>query len=404
MFESRSGRSAIALVAAGVLALGVIGPAAAQNEEVTGEIQIWSYVPQPEDKLHADVEEAYPNLELNIVEVPFLELPPKLLTSATTGIGPDIVQYNGGDAQRLYAAGALTDMDAYWQSYEDKDRYGERAVAMADGKVIGVQSYANLIAVAYNKGILEELGIDVPETIEQFDAALATIAENSDYVPLQIPGTGAIEGDWIAKPFFAGAGVDYTNLDSPEALAVFELVESWITNGYVSPDSVSLSQNDGMPNFLAGNTAFFVPGNWQVTNLREADFDVGYARMPAGPEGSIVYLGGEMLSLGAFGENPDAAWEVLKGSYLSAEAQAHLVEETGSIPIRDDALGLVAEVPPEIAVFTAAAADSVSLPSGEIGPKQSTAFGDIWNALFAGQLDAASAQAAAVERVQSLNE
>ena len=194
------------------------------------------------------------------------------------------------------------------------------------------------------------------------------------------------------------------DIDSPEALAVLEMVESWIKNGYTSPDSVSLSQNGGEPNFLAGNTAFFVPGNWQITTLRGADVPVGYVRMPAGPEGSIVYLGGEMLSLGAFSENPDVAWEVLKGSYLSAEAQAHLVEETGSIPIRDDALGLVAEVPPEIAVFTAAATDSVSLPGGEIGPKQSTAFGDIWNALFAGQLNAADAQAAAVERVQSLNE
>ncbi len=405
MFESRSGRSAIALVAAGVLALGIIGPAAAQDEEVSGEVTIWTYVPQPEDKLPQFFAEAYPNVKVNVVEVPFLELPPKLLTSATTGSGPDIVQYNGADAQRLYTAGALTDMDAYWQAYEDKDKFGEGAIAMADGKVIGAQSYANLIALAYNKGILDELGIAVPETLEQFDAALMAIAENSDYVPLQIPGTGAIEGDWIAKPFFAGAGVDYTNLDSAEALAVYETVESWITNGYVSPDSVSLSQNDGEPNFLAGNTAFFVPGNWQITSLRDnADFEVGYARMPAGAEGSIVYLGGEMLSLGAFGENPDLAWEMLKTNYYSAAAQANLIQVTGSIPIRADALELVESVEPAIEVYAGAAGDSVALPGGEIGPKQSTAFGDIWNAMFAGQLSAAEAQAAAVERVQSLNE
>ena len=405
MFESRSGRSVIAVIAAAVLALGVIGPAAAQNEDVTGELTIWTYVPQPEDKLPSFFADAYPNVKLNVVEVPFLELPPKVLTSATTGSGPDIIQYNGADAQNLYAAGAIADMDAYWQAYEDKGEFGDGAIAMADGKVIGSQSYANLIALAYNKGILDELGIAVPATLEEFDAALAAVAENSDYVPLQIPGTPAIEGDWIAKPFFAGTGVDYTNLDGPEALAVYEMVESWVKNGYTSPDSVSMSQNDGEPNFLAGNTAFFVPGNWQITSLRDnADFEVGYARMPGGPEGSIVYLGGEMLSLGAFGENPDLAWELLKTNYYSAEAQADLIQKTGSIPIRGDALALVETVEPAIEVYAAAAGDSVALPGGEIGPKQSTAFGDIWNALFAGQLDAAGAQAAAVERVQSLNE
>jgi ABC-type glycerol-3-phosphate transport system substrate-binding protein len=393
------------MVAAGALVLGAMGGVSAQDEGLSGELTIWTYVPQPEDKLPSFFEDANPNVKINYVEVPFLELPPKLLTAATTGSGPDIVQYNGADAQRLFIAGAITDMDAYWQAYEDRDLYGAGAIAMADGKVIGSQSYANLIALAYNKGILDELGIDVPVTIDEFDAALATIAENSDYVPLQIPGTPAIEGDWIAKPFFAGAGVDYTNLDSAEALAVFEMVESWIKNGYTSPDSVSMSQNDGEPNFLAGNTAFMVPGNWQITSLRDnSDFEVGYVRMPAGPEGSIVYLGGEMLSLGAFGENPDLAWELLRANYYSAEAQAELVEKTGSIPIRGDALALADSFESAIEVYAAAAGDSVALPGGEIGPKQSTAFGDIWNALFAGQLDAAGAQAAAVERVQSLNE
>ena len=95
MFDSRSGRSAIALVAAGVLALGVIGPAAAQDEEVSGEVTIWTYVPQPEDKLPQFFAEAFPNVKVNVVEVPLLELPPKVLTSASTGSGPDIVQYNG---------------------------------------------------------------------------------------------------------------------------------------------------------------------------------------------------------------------------------------------------------------------------------------------------------------------
>jgi multiple sugar transport system substrate-binding protein len=277
--------------------------------------------------------------KIDLVKVPRDDIGNKLLSQGATRSGPDVVWYNGAFTPAAAEGGVLYDMTDKLNAYADKDKFLSGGITSVDGKVYGIKAYANLIALWYNKDILDEYGIAVPKTWDEFQAACAKIKAGGKYTPFIMSSNGAVDGDWHIKPFLTSYGVkNYKELNKPEVLQVFQLLKSMVDKGYIDKQLFGKSATEQLPSFTGGKAAFFIGGNWMIsTAKKDAKFTWGSTTMPAGPAGpAVVYVGGETESIGAFAKDPDAAWDYLVGSWFAKDYQQKVFDETGGIPIRTD--------------------------------------------------------------------
>src|SRR6478735_396909 len=176
------GRSAAAAVLAGCLALSACGGGGSDSDADSGSgssggsktLTVWTYYVaggqnDALEQQNAMFEKANPGVKVKTVQIPFDQLPSKLLATATTQEGPDVVLDNVVvDFPSLASAGVLADLTDDWDGYADKDLFSDSSVWKFDDKVYNVMSYTNLLGLYYNKDALAKLKIDPPTTMDEF--------------------------------------------------------------------------------------------------------------------------------------------------------------------------------------------------------------------------------------------
>jgi len=350
--------------------------------------------------------ESNPDVELDVVEVPSDQVVQRLLATASTQEGPDVLFDNVVvDFPTLAGSGVLHDLTDYWNGYDEAGQFPDSAIWEFEDGIYNVMSYANLLALYYNEDALEESGIEPPQTIDEFDEALRTVNEDGQYTPLIVAGDPGVTTAWSFFPQLLGEGVDYCSIDEPAVQEVFERVESWAAEGIIPPDAASYDQTDAWQPFMTGNYAFAINGNWNLAAAADADFDVGTVRYPAGSEGSHVFPGGEGIAIGAFSENPDLAWEYIQAAFLSEEGSQLNYENSGQIPLRSDVAGEIDfEENPLILPFVEATQDTGAWPENENTAQMQMAFGQAISSLISGQTTATDAAQEAVANINSARE
>lgn len=366
--------------------------AGGQNDALERQNELWN--------------ESHPDVQIETVQIPFDQLPSKLLATATTQEGPDIVLDNVVvDFPSLASAGVLADLTEYWDGYEDNSLFAESATWTQDDKIFNVMSYTNLLGLYYNADALDELGIEPPTTLDEFEDALDTVASDGTYTPLAMSGAPTVEGAWMFMPTLLGEGTDYCNL-SEEALETgFGRVKEWSEAGIIPRETATWDQADAWQAFTSGNYAFGINGNWNLGDAGDSSFTIGTARFPAGPDGSHVFPGGEAIGVGAFAEDPDLAWQYIEEAWLSEEASLINYEASGQIPTRTDLSENDAITSDELVQpFVEAAGDTSAWPKNEQTAAMQTAIGQAFSAVISGQTEPADAASQALTDVQDAQE
>jgi multiple sugar transport system substrate-binding protein len=375
-------------------------------------LTVWHYFSvdsqvQVLEDLGALFNETHPDVQVDWVFVPYDQLPNKVVSSAVAGTGPDVVVYNGPSLAEMVAVEAVADLTPYWQSFGDRDQFGEAVVHEVDGRVYGVQGYVNLLGLWYNRDILDTVGVAPPETIEELTAALEQVVAGG-YDGITLTGKGNDQGEWQAYPWMSAFGWTYQDPQHGACVEAFQLVDSWLDMGALSPITATWEQAEPFQAFLGGQVAFTENGNWQLGGAEEsATFQYGVVPMPAGPGGTRVYLGGEAVSIGAFSENPDLAWEFLEATYYSAEGQLIALRGVGSIPARADAATDTAiSDDPILAAFAREVQEMGATYPPPVGPidqvrNAQLVVGQQWSAVIAGQQDPARSCDVLVRGVQA---
>lgn len=311
-----------------------------QNKELT----IWEYYSQESAKqglneLASLFEKTHPNVNVNYVYVPYRNLPSKLIAAAGAGTGPDIILYNGTDVGSLAKAGAIIDLSQKWEKFEDKSEFPRGVVHHVSGDVYGIQGYVNLLALYYNKDILDKFDVKPPKTITQLGKALKKIRKNSNnIIGLTLSGKPNDQGEWQAYPWLSAYGWSYKNLNVDACINALNHIGTWASKGSIPQRASIWGQTKPFTKFLVGNVAFAENGNWQLIYAKNnADFDYGVIIMPKGNSSPSIYLGGEVLSIGAFSKHPKLAWDFIRTTFLSKKGELIYYHNTRSIPSRDDA-------------------------------------------------------------------
>jgi raffinose/stachyose/melibiose transport system substrate-binding protein len=303
-------------------------------------------------QLNAAFQEEYPNITIKRVAKSFTDLQTTLKLAASGPNPPDVVQANNGYSAMgpLVEANLLMPLDRYSEAYGWSDRWSEGILKMnqftedgsafGTGSLFGVPTTGEVVGVYYNKAKLRELGIETPETFEDFEAALQT-AKGAGETPIQFgnldqwPGIHEFEEVQLqhvdkeyARAWVFGEGEqtfeDQGNMDAAAKL------QEWADNGYFTKGFAGLGYDPSWAQFGKGQGVFLITGSWLTADLKSAlGDDVGFMLLPAREDGALATLGGEGLpwAISSKSKNADAAAAYI--DFITSDESAQVITDAG---------------------------------------------------------------------------
>lgn len=308
------------------------------------------------EALNAAFQDEYSNITIERVSRSFEDLQATLRLAITDDEPPDVVQANNGraDMGAFVQAGLLANLDKYRDAYGWADRYPasvlsyssytEDGVTFGEGSLWGLPQMGEVVGFYYNKTLLDELGIDVPVTWDDLDAAFAK-ASDAGQLPLQFgnleawPGIhllGAVQSryvpaDQIRDLGFGRPGAEWTTEENMQAA---QTLVDWVDAGYVTPDFNGITPDDAWHAFAQGDGVFMLGGTWLLADLMNAmGDDVGFTVLLGAGSDLPVATGGTSLPFAVTDatENTDAAAAYI--DYITSSDAMRVVTEKGNLPI-----------------------------------------------------------------------
>lgn len=269
--------------------------------------------------------------------------------------GPGAFTYWAG--QRLANAaeqGYARDISSVWDKHIDAGEYPEsiKNVFSVDGKAYAIPNQVSYWTVWYKRSKFEELGVEPPETWDEFRTLTQTIQDESggDTTPVMLPlnpgWTGFI---WFEELVVREDPEFYQQLCRGEAKYTDETsVEALRTMGELQRDgvfgeaSVSFSQGlDQIPQALeSGNYAMTLLGSWISGVMSGADVDFsqyGWFELPSiNPDAGnqLIIEPGPFVLHEGYGDAE--ALETVADALLTTEFRQAWMEELGNIPVNSD--------------------------------------------------------------------
>ena len=342
------------------LALGSVAAAQSEaiepDESITGTVTFWNGYGADGDEITTFRNEvlpafqaAYPNVTVETQEIPYDDLRQKLVTGVAGGVLPDVLRADIIWVPEFADQGALLALD------EEMPDFADLAATVFPGPLstnkfgdhyYGLPLDTNTRIIFSNDAVLEAAGItEKPTTIEEFEAALATIRETlgPDVFGYAEGGTGG----WNVLPWiwsFGGAVTDPEMttatgyLNGEGTVAAVTKLKGWLDAGYLSPGILGggTATSDQFGN---GQAAMVLEGPW-MPNIFANQFPelgFGYTPVPAGPGGSQSVVGGEDIVVFSTTQNKDAALAFVR-HMLSEESQLAM-GKVGQMPVLSSLVG-----------------------------------------------------------------
>ncbi len=289
----------------------------------------------------------YPNITVNQVHQQNDNYKQQLVVAMSSGQAPNMyIHWGGGPMAEYYKSGFVNDITDMYAKYDHPD-FIDAAVAQStyDGKMLAIP-FGGLSGcdVFYNKTIFADLGIEVPQTIDDLEAACAKLKENG-ITPFALANaskwTGSMYYMYLVARHSGNAEFDaaYTqenggSFTSEAFIYAAEKIQDWVKKGYF-PDGVnSLTADDNQDRALLydGSAAMMLHGSWQVSGIR-ADSEewynenVGVFRFPEDAEAKAkgvpqnVEIGtaiGNGFSFNCFKEDGSVDQDMLDACYVLA--------------------------------------------------------------------------------------
>jgi arabinogalactan oligomer/maltooligosaccharide transport system substrate-binding protein len=299
-----------------------------------------------------------PNLKVNVLEIPFDQLPNKWSTEVAAGGGPDMYTMPNDDLGNWVRGGLVAPIDDLM-----KDHLGDFSKAGIDGltvegKLYGVPGIIKALALAYNKSTVPTPPKTTDELLQMVKDGKKLVVNQSAYYNfgwLQGAFGGQLmddTGKCVADKTGMADAFQYL-LDLKKAGAIFE------TDGGKADTMIRQGQADMM-----------VEGPWVLGDFKKDLGDkLGIAPMPAGPKGPAQPLSG----IDGWYINPNIkadqqALAVQVGLYLFGKQGAGFWANTAGDPMVANG---VTVSDPLVKAFSDAAATGFPRP-------QSKEFGNWW--------------------------
>ncbi|MFF3932541.1 ABC transporter substrate-binding protein [Streptomyces hirsutus] len=309
-------------------------------------VEIDKKVLQPE----LDKFEKQTGIKVKLEVVPWSDLLNRILTAATSGQGPDVLNIGNTWSASLQATGALMPWDAKaFDRIGGKDRFVDSALGStgAEGQdPAAVPLYSMAYALYYNKQMLADAGVDAPPaTWDELVAAGKKVSKDGKW-GIGMEGSNPSENIHHAFVFAQQHGADFFTADGkPDftndgaVTAVKQYVDLMAKDKIIAPGNAEYAQNQSVSDFAKGKTAMLL---WQSAsaNLKSqgmADDSYGIAPVPvqsgtpgAGKQVNSMVAG---INLAVFknSDNIDGATDFVK--FMTSDAEQKILNTAySSIP------------------------------------------------------------------------
>lgn len=273
-----------------------------------------------------------------------------MITRLVGGNPPDSFQVHGG-AELFYSyvdPGFMEPLTDRMEDWGVKDEFNPEILDMVrgdDGEIYSVPLNVHRSNVMwYNKGMLEEHGLEAPETVDEMLEVFEAL-EQEDITPLALGDVNR----WPTLHLFENLMLatmgpeDYNavwdgeiGLDHEGVREALELLDQAVD--YVNPDHAALEWQGAAELLIEEEAAFTVMGDWAEGFFRAQDWepaeDYGWTTVP-GTEGHFMVIT-DTFGLPEGAPNPEGAEAWLR-TVASQEGQDAFNPVKGSIPARMDA-------------------------------------------------------------------
>lgn len=207
-----------------------------------------------------------------------------------------------------------------WSDFQE----GPVSLTTYQDKVVGVPIITEVEVLYYRKDLLEAAGLEVPQTMKELEAAAKVIDEQYPDTAGFVARTGRSAAVTQFSGYLYSFGGEWTDGEGNSTIASDEAIEAYEYYGSLlrnyGPDQLStdMSWPEAMAIFTAGNAAFYTDASSLYKNATDPENSkvadtVGFAPLPAGPDGSQPYnVAAWALGINANSPNSENAWEFIK--------------------------------------------------------------------------------------------
>ena len=278
-------------------------------------------------------------MSVKLRQIPFEELNSQVTQQFVTGSPPDLTVALPGLIRQLGEQDLLLPLDELWDEWTADGSYTEslREIASVDGTPYAVWFKGNVNALIwYRPQQVEQLGVQIPKTWDQFIAALDKVKAEGEQ-PFAVGGSDLWPlTQWldpilarVAGPkVFSGLVDGSVDWDDPGVVRSFELLGQLIKD-YFPPNALDRGFIDEVCAWVDGKAAFDNQGAFvNLVAPGECDSDLEPGRdftfflMPKVDESKpeVQFISGDLFAVAKDSENVGAAKALAR--YLgSAEAQ-----------------------------------------------------------------------------------
>ena len=294
---------------------------------------------------------------------PVTEFSKRLAIGITQNQLPDMVIIDNPDMPSYVSMDKLEDITEAVKEIEDLDQYFPNAMESVEyeGRYYGLPFCCNNVALIYNKDILEQKKIAVPENWEQLETAAGSLTEAGRYGFAMSAVSGEQSAFQFAS-FMLSAGDELDQAGGEGTKRAFQFIQNMVEQGMMSRECVNWSQNDVARTFIAGECAMMENGPWVFPALDDAGINYGVAAFP-GDQRYMGVRGGENIAV-LKGKNKEGSVAFLK-YYSQIDTMLNANLRANSLPPRKDVAKLFLKAKPEYGIILEQMENCISRTSFE---------------------------------------
>ncbi len=257
-------------------------------------------------------EAKYPNVTIERTREDWGQLTSTLNLQLQDAGGPDIASANNGWSSlgTLAKGNLVLNLDAYADLYDwnttvpttiaRQNQFSTDFTAIGEGSWFGTPvARASLIGVYYNADKLTQLGLEVPTTLADLEAAAATI-KAAGQTPISYSGVDGNTAALLGLQAVFGSETDINdfvygdpNVDAAQTglTQAAATLQKWGQNGWLSPNFEGLDYQTSLASFLDGDAVFRFDYTGALGLAGDQLNQFGYIQLPQSASSSTVGVG-----------------------------------------------------------------------------------------------------------------
>lgn len=299
-----------------------------------------------EATLHA-YEEANPDVTLEIAAYSTSDIITNLNMAVLSGTMPDIAILDNPKFAALVEAGVYQPITEWFYGWEESQYFKENCLDMGtiDGELYGILYDPCGLAFWCNKELIEKAGYtEAPKNWADFEEmAMACTDPDAGVYGFATSTREEEEGSTFQHgAFIYTSGTTIYDLSTQGATDYFELVDRLYANGCISMESLDWTQGDAYNQFLAGNAAMILSGDWNIpTYINPANNTLGIEAVMAeipkydDEHPSVTLFGGEMVGVTNNCDDLELAYDFLQ-FWLTKDSIKQIDLAIGKLSPRSD--------------------------------------------------------------------